>query len=67
MLAVGFETGSLRIAEGLENGPVLQKELTNFRAKFSISGRGQAMRVIENDPPFTLAAASLLRPQERSP
>jgi hypothetical protein len=59
VLAVGFETGSLRIAEGLEYGPVLRKELTNFRAKISVSGHDSYEAWRENDHDDVLLALAL--------
>jgi hypothetical protein len=59
VLAVGFETGSIRIAEGLEYGPVLSKELGNFKAKISISGHDSYEAWRENDKDDLVLALAL--------
>jgi hypothetical protein len=57
-LAVGFESGSLRVAAGMVYADVLRKELDTFRAKISLNGSDtyEAWRERDHDD-LVLAAA----------
>jgi hypothetical protein len=58
-VAVGLETGRLRIAAGLTYGPVLKQELESFRAKISLSGHDSYEAWRERDHDDLVLAVAL--------
>jgi hypothetical protein len=58
-VAVGLETGRLRIAAGLAYGPVLKQELETFRAKISLGGHDSYEAWREQDHDDLVLAVAL--------